>query len=432
MNKDMQLGDFLSRNRIDTETWGNADIEWEVLKEIAHDHDAASENLEDSAQLFAKVIQKFPGVHSVRWRVKDTEHLLAKIVRKRSEKNVKYADISPKNYFELVTDLVGVRALHLFKDDCFSIDGAIKQVWSPEENPVAYIREGDSEALRQKFLDAGFDIQNHKAGYRSVHYVIKSIPLKRPIFAEIQVRTIFEEGWSEIDHRVRYPNFSENLLVQYFLEIFNRMAGSADDMGGFVLGLVATLDQLKREILAISLEKEASLEEKERILSQLEKVKKQDDASKQSIAMLKREITALKREKDGSSLNVSSLSPKLGLLGAAAGLDPAVYQRLKQELSNSGGLLSSSVLETLRRGLPNSVDFDDALRLSPNVGALGQIKHDLANSTRLANALRGLDDARPESNSNKGLLGDASTNAGSGGLLDVTKGSSSKSGGKKG
>lgn len=300
MIESLSLENFLERNRIDNITWEKADIEWATLQEIIDDHEAASANLENSAELFAKVIQKFSGVHSVRWRVKNSEHLIAKIVRKKSEGNPKYADITQNNYFDRVTDLIGVRALHLFKEDCFEIDAALKAQWDPIETPIAYIREGDSESLKSRFADGGFEVKNHPAGYRSVHYVIESTPLKRKIVSEIQVRTIFEEGWSEIDHKIRYPNFSDNALVEYFLEIFNRMAGSADDMGGFVLGLVATVSQLEDKISVIKKEKEDIFRDMELALTQLENVKQQDKASTESVARLKMEVAKLKEGNQAS------------------------------------------------------------------------------------------------------------------------------------
>jgi ppGpp synthetase/RelA/SpoT-type nucleotidyltranferase len=168
-------------------------------------------------------------VHSVRWRVKDTDHLLEKIIRKCAEGHKKYKNVDSKNYFEIVSDLVGLRALHLFKDDCFSIDSDLRRTWTPSEPPIAYVREGDPPDLTKKFGEHGFEVKEHPAGYRSVHYIFLTQPFQRKVFAEIQVRTIFEEGWSEIDHRVRYPNFSNDQLVSYFLTIFNRLAGSADE-----------------------------------------------------------------------------------------------------------------------------------------------------------------------------------------------------------
>lgn len=302
----LTLDEFLANNRIDKQVWEQANIEWTALQAIADDYEMQSEQLGESAALFAKVIQKFEKVHSVRWRIKDREHLLEKIVRKRAEGSVKYADINAGNYFEHVTDLIGIRALHLFKEDCLAIVSDIKNVWSPIEVPVIYKRAGDNDELNKKFEEEGYEIKDHPAGYRSVHYVFESQPLGRKVITEVQVRTIFEEGWSEIDHKVRYPNFSENELIGYFLAIFNRMAGSADEMGGFVRGLVATINGLESDVSLAREDKEATLRDMEKALNQLASVKEQDKASQESITRLKLEVEKLKKSNQAGN----------GLLGA--------------------------------------------------------------------------------------------------------------------
>lgn len=68
-------------------------------------------------------------------------------------------------------------------------------------------------------------------------------------YAEVQVRSIFEEGWSEIDHRIRYPYNQNNKLFSEFLSIFNRLSGSADEMGTFLQTLQLELSKLKVENL---------------------------------------------------------------------------------------------------------------------------------------------------------------------------------------
>ena len=60
-------------------------------------------------------------------------------------------------------------------------------------------------------------MEKHHFGYRSVHYLLKSLPGKRVHIAELQVRTLFEEGWSEIDHQVRYPRLSRDPRLEAFL-----------------------------------------------------------------------------------------------------------------------------------------------------------------------------------------------------------------------
>lgn len=291
-----ELKEFLARNRIAKDAWERSECDWDVLLAIRSDHIAQTQMLSESASLYAKIIQNIPGVHSVRWRVKDADHLLEKIVRKRATGEEKYSTISPDNYYTIITDLIGIRALHLFKDDCFEINKAISSIWSPTEKPVAYIRNGDPDDLINKYTQHDLDVKVHPAGYRSVHFVISSQPINRKVYAELQVRTIFEEGWSEIDHKIRYPNFSDNELVGYFLTIFNRMAGSADEMGSFVTGLAASIKDYQLQIANASKERAESLKSMEELLEQLTKLKQQDQESKTTIVKLQAQVAKMKSE----------------------------------------------------------------------------------------------------------------------------------------
>lgn len=325
----MNLESFLKKNRISHELWEKSALEWELLAAIAADHEAQYERLRDTAELFARVIQRFPSVHSVRWRVKDTDHLLEKIVRKRAEGNEKYNQITEANYFEVVTDLVGLRVLHLFKDNCFEIDPDLRSIWNPVETPTAYVREGDPQDLTARFREHGFDVKSHPAGYRSIHYVCPTQPLQRKVLVEIQVRTIFEEGWSEIDHRVRYPNFSDDELVAYFLTIFNRLAGSADEMGTFVQGLTSVLRESALKVAEANQQKEEALSAMENTLRDFEKMKKQDAEANNKIASLQDELAKLRR--------ISSTEGLSGLTyaRALAGLDSReMLAKYAEALSN--------------------------------------------------------------------------------------------------
>lgn len=232
----MEKDSFLLKNRITEEDWKAAKIDWDMLMAIYHDYVSKVFYLEDIAGFIVKTIQAFDQVHSVRWRVKSPDHLISKIIRKRAEAHPseKYMNISVDNYHLSISDLVGVRALHLFKEDCLVIHDQVSIFWELMEPPVCYIREGDKSDVIQALSDRNVASKPHPAGYRSVHYVLKTKPALRDVLIELQVRTIFEEGWSEVDHRVKYPNFSDDPIVSSFLMTFNRLAGSADEMASFV------------------------------------------------------------------------------------------------------------------------------------------------------------------------------------------------------
>lgn len=347
------LDSFLSRNRIGRRIWEQAAIDWEILQAIGADHDQQIDQLRDSADLFTRVIQRIPGVHSVRSRIKDTEHLLEKIVRKRANGAAKYLKITPENYHETVTDLVGLRALHLFKEECFTIDMSLKNTWNPCENPKAYVRDGDPEHLTSLFKERGFDVEKHSKGYRSIHYIFSTQPLQRKIFTEVQVRTIFEEGWSEIDHQVRYPNFSDDRLVSYFLTIFNRLAGSADEMGTFVKDLTSELAKFENQLKDSNERREQALSEMDKVLSELQTMKAKDSNMEKKLASMQMELTKVRQLTAPSALLFGTSQSQVGALASLSSLNPSIHS-----------IWPASTSEALRLSLPShqTVKIDEAFK----------------------------------------------------------------------
>jgi ppGpp synthetase/RelA/SpoT-type nucleotidyltranferase len=310
----MDLQDFLVRNKISRQDFEASNISWLNLYEIYEDYILRRQGFESVAEFVVKQIQSLKDVHSVRWRLKSPEHLLEKIIRKRCESNPskKYLNISVKNYTSVVTDLIGVRALHLFKDQVFTIHEKVIEIWATAEKPVSYIREGDHADLVQQFKKSGINTKVHKAGYRSVHYVLKMKPGLIDYLAELQVRTIFEEGWSEIDHKIRYPNFSDNKQIESVLKIFNRIAGSADELGGFVRDLSVELDDLEANVLAARQSRDESILEMQRLVSELSNEKASKEESLAKASLLQAELNKVKsslKEADRPSLFGMGISP---------------------------------------------------------------------------------------------------------------------------
>lgn len=229
---------FLEDSSVKVEDFEKANIDIALLMGIAQDYVNFSADFLQEAEYIAKKLQRCKSVHSVRWRIKDVGHLIEKIIRKRCEAKVakKYQNISIENYKSVITDLIGVRAIHLFKDEWLEVHEHILSYWKPNERVIVYFRDGDDIA---KFSGRQCNIVKHKAGYRSIHYIIPVNKIdNNKVACEIQTRTLFEEGWSEIDHRVRYPNFLDDENLKKYLDIFNRLAGSADEMGSYVNSLV--------------------------------------------------------------------------------------------------------------------------------------------------------------------------------------------------
>lgn len=309
MISELTVDDFLLRNRITKETWAESSLKWDTLIEIAQDYERYSPQLSEYAGMLARVVQQYDGVHSVRWRIKDIEHVLEKIVRKCAAGSGKYQGINANTYYLVITDLIGIRALHLFKEEALNIDASLRenQELIGTEKPLVYTRKGDAVSV-EVFPPDRFEHSEHPAGYRSVHYIIQSQPQKRQVFAEVQVRTIFEEGWSEIDHRVRYPNFTSDEMVNVFLAIFNRLAGQADEMGSFVQTLAQVSSATQAELKAAHEEKRASLEAMDALVFELGEKAEEHAQSQSTIAKLKKELARMRSAAETAETRTGSFS----------------------------------------------------------------------------------------------------------------------------
>ncbi|WP_233982343.1 RelA/SpoT domain-containing protein [Pectobacterium versatile] len=354
----LTLNEFLDNNCLTAEQFKKADFSWEELQEIGLAHYDNIPALSETAGLISSILQQGEDVHSVRWRIKDPEHLMAKIIRKRNEDEIseKYRSITKDNYTDVITDLIGIRVLHLFKEDWETIHNYLNSKWEFQESPIVYIREGDAPDINIE----GSVEKTHPAGYRSVHYIISTRLLKNSIYTEIQVRTIFEEAWSEIDHRVRYPNFKNNEILNYFLLIFNRFAGSADEMGTFVLSLKNELkESIERsiKISEIEKEKETYLAKIDELVSNLETDQKITLKTKNELKQVKAKLDSFQKKED--DLYRESLFQRLNIGSSVDGI---------QNLSSKshvlfGNLESKTSRNIISRGLIDSlINNNEALR----------------------------------------------------------------------
>ncbi|EBB0845103.1 (p)ppGpp synthetase [Klebsiella pneumoniae] len=171
-------------------------------------------------------------VHSHKKRTKDIEHLDEKITRKNDRiREVGGLEINKDNVMDLITDIVGIRILHLHQGQFDAIHKRLmKYVDDGElalyEKPKAYTWDPEYASF---FRDEGITTEQKESFYTSVHYVFKANSTSK-ITCEVQVRTLFEEVWGEIDHAVNYPKESENIFIKEQLKVFARIVGAGTRM----------------------------------------------------------------------------------------------------------------------------------------------------------------------------------------------------------
>src|SRR5260221_2774237 len=95
-----------------------------------------------------------PTIHSIKARLKDPDHLREKLQRKASTSEGEAVTLD--NFFARITDLAGVRVLHLYQDQFPQIhafiDNKIKSGdWVFAENPTAYSWDPEAAEFFKSF-----------------------------------------------------------------------------------------------------------------------------------------------------------------------------------------------------------------------------------------------------------------------------------------
>jgi GTP pyrophosphokinase len=170
-------------------------------------------------------------VHSIKWRVKDPDHLRDKLLRKLAESRAtkKPFGITKENLFSKINDLAGFRILHLHARQTDHINKALlrrfdEALYRRVEGPIAKTWDDES----RKYFN-GINIRternNESSLYTSVHYVIRP-NVKTKSTCEIQVRTLADEVWGEVDHAINYPYRVSSVACREQIQVLARVTTS--------------------------------------------------------------------------------------------------------------------------------------------------------------------------------------------------------------
>ena len=125
-------------------------------------------------------------------RVKSFNSYYRKVLRLKSEE-------AEKNNFVELTDMMGIRVICAFLEDLSEVEQQIK------DNFV--VKEVEYKGAQQSFREFG---------YESVHVLVSipkdcmpkncQLPLPESLVCEIQIRTILQDAWAEVEHELIYKS----------------------------------------------------------------------------------------------------------------------------------------------------------------------------------------------------------------------------------
>lgn len=240
---------FLATYNLTESDLTEAQISWEELALIEAEYRKIENHLREIGKSFIDEYLydiETAGIHSYRYRTKGVEHLLEKIVRKRKENPERFSRLDHTNYYKFVTDLIGIRVFFLYREDwkyfhryltsrfennpALYIQDRLRDFdedpdhYYLAECPRAYKRTGDSKIYDSDEIEIVTD-----GIYRSLHYIVKY----KGQYIEIQGRTLFEEGWGEVDHDIVYKEAEDDEMLRDYSKLLNRLSGLADEMSSY-------------------------------------------------------------------------------------------------------------------------------------------------------------------------------------------------------
>ncbi len=181
------------------------------MKNILHSFDKKksaydSYSLHLKSTLNSLLLNEGISVHSLESRVKDRDSLEKKLIKKEKYKNI-----------DEVTDVVGVRIITHYSGDV---------------DRVAEVVEREFLVDRENSIDKRSSLEPDRFGYLSLHYIVSLNDDRANLRensefkntkSEIQIRTILQHAWAEIEHDIGYK--SNVGLPDEMRRKFSRLAG---------------------------------------------------------------------------------------------------------------------------------------------------------------------------------------------------------------
>ena len=167
-------------------------------------------------------------IYLTKGRIKTLNSLYLKTKRK-SEPYNEITDIGGFRIlclFEKDIPLVHVFLLKLFKKKSFYLKGCKIYNWDEDSEFYAEL----NKQLKEINGIIDIDHQIRKSGYRSIHYNIEKRYREKVFKIEVQLRTIVQDVWGEIEHEIAYKKASVRPYVKQSVRILAKDLQNIDDL----------------------------------------------------------------------------------------------------------------------------------------------------------------------------------------------------------
>lgn len=155
-------------------------------------------------------------------RIKSEESVISKLNKK---------NITPtlENALDNLNDIIGIRIIVRFIDDIYSVKECVSN---------------DYEVINEK----DYIKKPKQNGYRSLHLIINYKFNKKNYPIEIQIRTISQDSWASLEHKMKYKKEVKHLKL-----ISSELKRCADEMASIDISMQTINEMIHSDLEEVTL-----------------------------------------------------------------------------------------------------------------------------------------------------------------------------------
>lgn len=136
-------------------------------------------------------------------------------------------------------DFAGMRILCLFEDDVFIVHRHLVEILSKNGyeldeckiynfNPKSRKIQQAIETTKSVFSTITPVLEDKESGYKSMHYLVTTKHNKRDCYVEIQLRTLFQDVWGELEHTLSYKRGNIHPHIKKSFQLLSNDIANSD------------------------------------------------------------------------------------------------------------------------------------------------------------------------------------------------------------
>jgi ppGpp synthetase/RelA/SpoT-type nucleotidyltranferase len=142
-----------------------------------------------------------------------------------------------------ITDLAGLRILCLFEEDIIEVHKYLLDTlpttgfnvrlfkffnWEMEDSKGELYKKTIENIIIEKLKDIKIEDYTRDSGYKSIHYIIEHQIANKNISIEIQLRTLLQDVWGELEHALSYKKGNIHPHIKKSFVLLSRDLGTKD------------------------------------------------------------------------------------------------------------------------------------------------------------------------------------------------------------